>query len=125
MAGRKTQSFKLVWESFEQTNNALSVVDLVEKHRETMNKTTVYRILNRLETEGKLHTFLGKSGLKWYAKCQGCTDKHHADVHPHFQCNSCGTIECLSVRVEIPRVANHRIERANMLLLGQCEQCVA
>lgn len=125
MGGRQTQSFKLVWDSFERTENALSVIDLVEEHKQTMNKTTVYRILNRLETEGKLHTFLGKNGLKWYAKCQGCNHGQHQDVHPHFQCNLCGSMECLSVTVAVPKISNHHIEQANMLLLGQCDKCVA
>lgn len=122
---RQTSSVKLLWKKFEQSNDALSVVDLVKELRDTMNKTTVYRILDRMENEGRLHSFTGKDGLKWYAKCQDCSAEHHIDVHPHFQCNECGRVECLSVDVQIPKITNHQINRAQILLLGQCEQCLA
>lgn len=120
---RQTNSVKLVWKSFEEANNALCVVDLVQEHKQTMNKTTVYRILDRFEKEGRLHTFLGKNGLKWYAKCHDCKAKHHTDLHPHFQCDNCGMVECLTIHVQIPKIAKHQIDRASMLLLGQCEKC--
>ena len=92
VSGRQTQSIRLVWEVFDRSDNAFSVVELVQMHKDLMNKTTVYRILDRFEKEGKLHTFLGKNGLKWYAKCNNCSSKQHIDIHPHFQCNECGKV---------------------------------
>ena len=61
---------------FEQTHHAISVVGLVERLHQAMNKTTVYRILGRLEDESILHSFTGKDGLRWYAKCIGCSSSH-------------------------------------------------
>jgi len=34
-------------------------------------------------------------------------------------------VECLSVSVQIPKIPNHQIDQANMLLLGQCDKCIA
>jgi len=121
---RQTASVKLLWQQFEDNHDALSVVDLVKLMENSMNKTTVYRILDRLEQEGRLHCFTGRDGLKWYAKCHDCSSEHHMDVHPHFQCNECGKVECLTVDVKIPAVQNHQIEKAQILLLGQCETCI-
>ena len=59
---RQTQSVKLVWQVFEKTDNAYSVVELVQMHKHTMNKTTVYRILERFEKDGRLHTFWVRMG---------------------------------------------------------------
>ena len=108
---RQTQSSKLVWQVFEKNDNAYSVVELVQMHKHSMNKTTVYRILERFEKEGRLHTFLGRNGLKWYAKCHDCTSNKHSDIHPHFQCNECGKVECLSVSVQIPNIPKHQIDQ--------------
>ena len=121
---RQTQSVKIVWESFSKTHNAISVVDLVEQHQNAMNKTTVYRILDRFEKEGKLHAFLGKNGLKWYAKCDDHCTGAHAHVHPHFQCNQCGKVQCLSISVDLPHVKDLKIEQAHLLLSGQCTECL-
>ncbi len=121
---RNTSSVKLLWKSFENTNDAVSVVELVKQLEHKMNKTTVYRILDRLENEGKLHSFAGSDGLKWYAKCKGCSTESHLDIHPHFQCNECGKVECLDVNIPIPNTSDHQIDSAQILLFGQCNSCV-
>ena len=54
---RKTKTVKMILDLFGETNNAISIVDLVSNFRNKMNKTTVYRILNRLEESGILHSF--------------------------------------------------------------------
>jgi len=89
-----------------------------------MNKTTVYRILERLEDSGELHSFNDSSGLMWYAKCQPtCTEHEHNDIHPHFQCKDCGKVECLEIEINVPKLATHKIENTSVLLTGQCETC--
>lgn len=122
---RKTKSVVALLNEFEKESSALSVITLVERLSSEMNKTTVYRVLERLEDDGVLHTFLGKDGLKWYAKCIGCTTTTHHDIHPHFQCTSCGKVDCLSINVQIPVIPNRKIEMAQLLLEGKCETCYA
>jgi Fur family ferric uptake transcriptional regulator len=120
---RRTKSLNLILKSFEKTEGALSVVELIEEHKPQMNKTTVYRVLDRLEDEGILHSFTGKEGLKWYAKCHSCTSHHHVDTHPHFQCNTCGKTECLEDTVPVPNVPNFKVQKVEFLVYGECEDC--
>ena len=122
---RKTKSVETILQLFEQSSNAISVVDLVEQFKGKANKSTIYRILERLESEGLVHSFRGQDGLTWYAKCHDCSTDHHIDLHPHFQCNNCGKVECLSVSVQVPVVPNKSIDKAQILLLGQCEHCIS
>ena len=120
---RRTKSVNLIMSIFEHGDEALSVVDLVERLKNDMNKTTVYRILERLEEDGAIHSFAGSSGLKWYAKCHDCSTHKHNDVHPHFECNNCGKVECLDLDISIPEINNRHIETANIMLKGQCADC--
>ncbi len=120
---RRTKSVFAVLNFFQESEGAVSVVQLVERLQGEMNKTTVYRILERLEDEGTLHSFIGKDGLTWYAKCNGCSSSNHIDAHPHFQCNSCGKTECLSIDIQIPTIPNHQVETAELLLQGKCSDC--
>lgn len=120
---RRTKSVKAIQEFFENRSTATSVVDLVDHFKEEMNKSTVYRILEKFEEDGLIHSFRGKDGLTWYAKCADCSAESHDDSHPHFQCQECGKVECLPVRVPLPSVDNHNIKSAEILLLGQCEAC--
>ena len=122
---RQTATVKLLWEQFEESRDALSVVYLVKHLKVAMNKSTVYRILDRMEESGKLHSFIGKNGLKWYAKCQDCSSHHHIDTHPHFQCQSCGNLDCLQTEITIPSIQNRQIDFAQILLVGKCEKCLS
>mgnify|MGYP001107749224 CR=1 FL=1 len=120
---RKTKSLATILQIFEENNKAKSVVELIELLKNEMNKTTVYRILDRLDEDGIIHSFNGKDGLKWYAKCNGCSARQHTDKHPHFQCTECDKVECLSVEVKIPSIKNHKVESTEILLMGKCEVC--
>lgn len=120
---RKTKSVKEILHLFEDKNEAISVVHLIELMNEKMNRTTVYRVLERLEEDGILHSFNGKEGLKWYAKCQGCNHNHHSDIHPHFQCTKCDKVECLPSNIQMPNLENRKIDTIDFFLVGQCAAC--
>jgi Fur family ferric uptake transcriptional regulator len=120
---RRTRSVTALLDEFEKGNDAISAIELLKRLGERFNKTTVYRILDRLEDDGILHSFLGNDGIKWYAKCQNCSKEGHTDVHPHFQCTHCGKVECLSIEVRIPKLANRQVETSHLLIQGKCETC--
>jgi Fur family ferric uptake transcriptional regulator len=120
---RKTKSVNLLLNVFDSNQHALSVVQLVESTKEQMNKTTVYRVLDRLEQEGLVYSFLGTNGLKWYAKCTKCTSDHACQMHTNFQCNRCGSMECIPVQMEIPEIPNVQINSAQVILSGTCSKC--
>ena len=120
---RKTKAVATVLQIFEEKSEPKSVVHLIGLVKDKMNKTTVYRILDRLERDGIIHSFNGKDGLKWYAKCEGCSANHHSDKHPHFQCTKCDKVECLTVEIKIPSIKNHKVDSTDILLMGQCEVC--
>ena len=120
---RKTKSVKILLDEFEKQATAISAITLIERLHLKMNKTTIYRILEKLEDDGFLHSFLGKNGHKWYAKCNGCSSAAHHDIHPHFQCSDCGKVECLSTAVLIPTMPNRTVDVSQILLQGTCEEC--
>ncbi|TYA78381.1 Fur family transcriptional regulator [Seonamhaeicola marinus] len=120
---RQTKQVKRIVEIFDKKNKAISVADLVKMLTAEMNKTTVYRILDKLMEDGIVHSFIGKGGLKWYAKCQSCSCEKHNDIHPHFQCKSCGVVKCLPTSFEIPQAKGFKVESASLLLVGECDVC--
>lgn len=121
---RKTKSIGLLLDEFEQSSGAISTVELIKRLGNKMNKTTIYRILDRLEDDGVVHSFLGKNGTKWYAKCNGCSESKHEDVHPHFECVECGKVDCLTIDIKIPEIPNRTIVSSQVLIQGRCESCL-
>ena len=121
---RKTKSVEILLNEFNKNLEAISVKKLIENLGSEFNKTTIYRVLDKLEDDGILHSFLGKKGLKWYAKCNGCSANKHNDLHPHFQCVNCGKVDCLTtISVDLPKIPNRKIEASQLLIQGKCEEC--
>ncbi|OEK08324.1 transcriptional regulator [Flavivirga aquatica] len=121
---RQTKQVKTLLNIFDNNEKAISVVDLIKLLEAQMNKTTVYRILDKLMDDGVVHSFVGKGGLKWYAKCQDCSCETHNDVHPHFQCKTCGEVECLSVSFTLPPINGYMVESASLFIVGVCSNCL-
>jgi len=121
---RKTKAVKLIMDTFNNESNAISVVDLVSIFKQEMNKTTVYRILNRLEESNILHSFVDKDGLKRYAKgSQKEKTINAAQSHSHFICDDCGISSCLPIKIQIPSITNYKINNSEHLFSGQCADC--
>ena len=120
---RKTKSVEALLQEFNQSHEAISAKQLIAQLDTKFNKTTIYRVLEKLEEDGVLHSFLGKDGLKWYAKCKACSPSKHKDVHPHFQCLKCGKVDCLPINMTIPSIPNRKVEVSQILIQGLCEYC--
>tara|TARA_B100000963_G_scaffold299425_1_gene271460 strand:- start:31 stop:411 length:381 start_codon:yes stop_codon:yes gene_type:complete len=121
---RNTKTVQLLLKLFSKKNNALSIVDLVSILSQEMNKTTVYRILHRLENSGVLHSFVDKDGLKRYAKGDQRTSSSDDQMtHPHFLCEDCGISTCLPLKISAPSIPNYIIKSSEQLYLGQCKDC--
>ena len=120
---RKTLSVELLLNEFKHEANAISVINLIKRLDSKINKTTIYRVLEKLEDDGTLHSFLDFDGIKWYAKCSSCTKSKHSDIHPHFQCTDCGKIDCIHIEVKIPEIPNRKLTASQVLIQGKCEAC--
>ena len=119
---KKTKSVKKILNVFNKTD-AISIIELVDKFKKEMNKTTVYRVLERLEKSNILHSFIDQKGLKRYAK----NNKNTSSIksHPHFMCEDCGESSCVDIDIKIPSTPQYIIKNSEYLLTGQCKKCLA
>ena len=120
---RKTKHFQRILAEFSKSNTAISANSLVSLFAKTMNKSTIYRILNKLEDDSILHSFVGLHGLKWYAKCSGCKGEEHYDNHPHFQCEECNEVKCIENAKNQSEFIGSEFQVKNVLLTGLCNRC--
>ena len=122
---RKTKSITLILGEFTSETIAIPVTDLINKLSLKINKSTVYRILEKLEDDNILYSFIAASGAKYYAKCR-CRSKENTNhIHPHFECTGCGKIDCLEMEIQIPKIPNRNISSSQFLFQGKCEYCSA
>ena len=121
---RKTKTVKLILQEFNENKEAISAIKLIDKFKKHMDKTTVYRILERLEDSGTLHSFIDNDGYKRYAKNDLINKNPEIkEMHPHFLCENCGISSCLPIKIPIPSVTNYIIKSAEYLLKGHCKNC--
>ena len=122
---RKTKHLEQVLHVFRQSNEALSAGMLLDVLDNEINKSTVYRMLDKLEDDGVIHSFLTMDQIRFYALCNGCSSGPHVDSHAHFQCTSCKRVSCVSQEIVLPTPGRARITSAQVLLTGQCESCLS
>ncbi|WP_291724078.1 Fur family transcriptional regulator [Bernardetia sp.] len=122
---KKKKAVELILEEFYKRQEAISAVSLVKLFESEVNKTTVYRVLDRLENDGTLYSFFGKDGIKWYAKHLCNSSSEPPEYHPHFQCLVCGKIECIKIKVKLPTIPSRKVTSSHILIQGECSNCLA
>jgi Fur family transcriptional regulator, ferric uptake regulator len=122
MKRRNTPSKQAVLEILLAAGGALSQEDIVQQVGETMDRVTVYRILNRFCDDGRLHRVLSDDGKTYFAVCRDCSGQHNHD-HVHFRCLGCRKVECLDEMIAVDLPNGYRLEAAHSLLTGYCAAC--
>lgn len=120
---RKTKSLDSILNAFGDAGEALSVKLLLKKLENQVNKTTVYRLLEKLVEDDVLYSFVGVDGVSWYARCRSCSAGSNCRSHPHFQCVSCNQVRCLQGEFSFPVPSDVRVTDAQILMTGYCGNC--
>ncbi len=123
MQRRTTSSTTAVLELLRAADGALSHEMIESRLTTPVNRSTVYRILNRFVEDGVVHRVVAADGRQYFAPCAGCEPKRHAHDHPHFHCISCELVECLSEQMEISLPQGYRSAEINATVSGYCSVC--
>jgi len=92
----------------------------------SINRVTVYRILDRLVAEGVIER-LSTGGRAAYF---GLAPNEHHWPHPHFYCKSCGQMDCLNpeaLNIEakaMQKTFPGRIDKVEVRVDGICKNCL-
>ncbi len=125
MKRRKTQSKTEILNALKTAKSALSHEMLQSELGESMDRATIYRVLNRFCEDGQVHKIVGDDGKQYFALCLNCdtAGEEHNHNHFHFRCIECGKVECLQDEIDIRLPKGYRAERLNGLISGLCDNC--
>ncbi len=125
---RKSSTKTEILNLFEIRKSALSHKDFQEYFEKKIDRVTIYRALERLTLEGKLHKIVNFDGVTQYALCTECkkneNNKRHNHEHVHFFCTKCKITTCLEntfPKIEIP--SGYDILETQILMNGICKNC--
>ena len=92
----------------------------------SINRVTVYRILDRLVEQGMVERLSTGGRAAYY----GLAPNDHHRPHPHFYCKSCGQMDCLnpeSLNIEtdaMQKTFPGRIDKVEVRVDGICKNCL-
>jgi Fur family ferric uptake transcriptional regulator len=117
-----------VLEVIGSNNSPLSAQQIFEtlSRTYTINRVTVYRILDRLVEKGLVDRINGGGRSFVY----GLAPNANHPPHPHFYCKSCGNLECLnpeSLNIDMApmqRTFPGLIENVEVRVDGVCKNCL-
>lgn len=124
MNRRNTPTKEAVLNLLASSRKALSQ-DAIEKQLSIkINRATIYRVLNRFCEDDVVHKIVAEDGKQYFAICKKCDNPEEVVQHHfHFRCLSCDSIECLQIPVDYSVPKGYKVEHANCVLTGVCNEC--
>ncbi len=124
-----TKQKQLIFEILEKNNETQlscdEISDLLKNQGTPVGKTTVYRFVEKLTSEGVLRKFENSK----FASYQLIDKNLCCDEHMHLKCTSCGKfihLGCDFMSEVGKHVAEHHnftVDNSKTVLLGICDQC--
>ncbi|MBQ8951682.1 MAG: transcriptional repressor [Eubacterium sp.] len=106
---------------------AREIYNYLRDEVEGINRTTVYRNLDRLCEQGELVRYKEPNQDAWYYQF---SDEHkHCDKHIHAQCSECGKIFHLEnefveeFEEKIHKIYGLDINASKTMIVGKCDEC--
>ena len=122
---KPTPNRVLVVRELLRATHPISLGDLEELLGYSMDKASIFRVLELLSEKEVTHVIEDGSRSLKYELCH--SEGHHdaSDQHPHFYCERCGTVYCLD-DVTIPAIplpAGYQVKSTNFMFKGVCPKC--
>lgn len=124
-AGVKPTSNRiLVTRALMESESPLSLTEL-ETELETMDKSSVFRVLSLLLAHGAVHAVEDGRGIAKYEICEADGDYTPEHFHAHFYCEHCQRTFCLdNIKVHEPQLPSGFSARSvNYMIKGICKDC--
>lgn len=122
---RKTIAKSKILEYIQNSKEAVAHSDIQKSLKGVCDRVTIYRVLDRLFTEGLVHKIVDIDGVVKYAACRTCQDEHHHQHnHIHFSCEKCKKVTCLDAimpQFNLPK--DYKLKSVNFTVSGYCPQC--
>lgn len=121
---KPTANRLLVVRELLSSSSPMSLIEL-ETALETLDRSSVLRVLNLLVENDVVHVFEDGRGVSKYEICHGETHCSLNDMHAHFYCEKCNKVYCfeeiIAPKINIP--TEFEIRSVNYMLKGICPEC--
>lgn len=123
MSRRQTPSKSAILSILKEAGAALSHDMLQDELEKEVDRTTIYRVLNRFHEDGIIHKVIGDDGKQYFAYCIDCEQDDHQHNHFHFRCLNCRKVECLNEEIKVGLPDGYEAKTFNGVITGYCNEC--
>ena len=122
---RCTEGRVRIFSTLQAARRPLSHTDILKRVGRHVNRVTVYRVLEAFTEAGMVHRAFVNDRTWVFELPDRCTSRQ---CHPHFTCNTCGKVTCLT-DVVVPLAKRlpkgYVAERQKVHIEGTCAACAA
>lgn len=120
---KKTKLRKQILSVFLAQSQALSYADLIAYLGTSIDKSTVYRNLAKLEEKRLIHPVENTTGVLKYAL--GSHNEMDEHQHAHFQCTQCHRVFCIpKAEINLRNIpTDFQVKSASLNVKGLCSNC--
>lgn len=121
-----TRQKELILKLIKEQKKEFTVQDIYDKLKEKTGLTTIYRLVDKLVTEGYLNKFIKENNTAYYEYLEKCENHNHF----YLKCEKCGIlihIDCDCIK----NLSNHILSdhkfitnKQHIIINGICENCV-
>ena len=106
-----------------KTDKAMSEDSIEEEIDISINRATIYRVLNQFCDDGIIHKIVAEDGKQYFALNKKSDKTTLKNQHLHFSCVKCKNIECLQVEIDFSIPDGYKVQNVNCILTGLCKAC--
>ena len=105
---------------------AFTVKEIYKALKEKVGLTTIYRLTDKLEKEGKLKKIIGAGGKTYYQYLKSCDKENHF----YLKCDKCMRmihIDCDCIDELYNHILNNhkfKLSKTNIIINGLCKECI-
>ena len=123
---KPTANRLLVLRAIQTSDMPLSLVE-IETVLETLDRSSISRVLSLLLEKDVVHVFEDGRGIAKYELCHGESHCTIDDMHAHFYCEKCERVFCFedisTPHIHIP--SEFKVRSINYMLKGLCPACAS
>ena len=120
-----TKQKDLILDIIKSKRTSFTVKDIYNELDNSCGLTTIYRLVDKLVSEGLLNKYIDKDNITYYEYLEECNHTNHF----YLKCEKCGLMEHVDCDC-IEELSNHivrehgfKLSRDHIIIKGLCKKC--
>ena len=120
-----TKQKDIILDIIKKQKNEFTVQQIYDEIKEEVGLTTIYRLIDKLVSEGRITKNIGMDKIPYYQYLEECKEENHF----YLKCINCGKIihidcDCIE-ELSNHIIKNHKfkLSKDHIIINGTCEQC--